>query len=164
MITSRPTDEQFSEWLKIWQEYAPVLKPNRRSGIEVARYIMKKYKAKEYEDAINAEAFARSVMFNSHMREKLPEDSEPDPKFFSIPNEGAGAKLYEDRSEVFSEVSVITVCIDTASGCYTVEGSEDLWDELCAYQGLDAMDLDNPVCVAQYIEALKKEGKPLPRK
>ena len=49
--------------------------------------------------------------------------------------------------------------IDISSGCYTVEGSSLLWDELCAYQGLDKDDLDNPVCVAEYVECMKKFGK-----
>ena len=31
-----------------------------------------------------------------------------------------------------------------------------LWDELCAFQGLDEADLQNSYCVAQYISLLEK--------
>ena len=163
MITTEFTQEKLAEMVQLWQEVKPSLKPTRRSGIEVARYLMKKYKAVEFKDPIMADALARTVMFNSYMREKLAEDAEPSPVFYRIPDEGAGAALYKDRTGIFAEVPQITVSIDISSGCYNVEGSEDLWDELCAYQGLDATDLDNPVCVYEYVQAMEKEGKPLPR-
>ena len=159
MILEQPTEEQFKEWVKVWQEYAPKLKPNRRSGIEVARYILKKYKTEEIQDPVKAGQYAMSIMMNSHQRCKLPEDTEPDPKMFKILNEGPGEKLYENKDEVFKDVKDITVTVDIASGFYTVEGSSLLWDELCAYQGLDKDDLDNPVCVAEYVECMKKFGK-----
>ena len=98
-------------------------------------------------------------MMNSYQRCKLPEDTEPDPKIFKILNEGPGEKLYENKDEIFKDVKDIIVTIDISSGCYTVEGSSLLWDELCAYQGLDKDDLDNPVCVAEYVECMKKFGK-----
>jgi len=161
VILSQPTEEQFKEWVKVWQEYAPKLKPNRRSGIEVARYILKKYKTEEIKDPVMAGQYAMSIMMNSHQRSKLPEDTEPDPKIFKILNEGPGVKLYENKDEVFKDVEDITVTVDIASGFYTVEGSSLLWDELCAYQGLDKDDLDNPVCVAEYVECMKKFGKPI---
>jgi len=40
-----------------------------------------------------------------------------------------------------------------------VEGSSMLWDELCAFQGLDAKDIENYYCVAQYISCLKRFNK-----
>lgn len=159
MILDQPSEEKFKEWVKVWQEYAPQLKPNRRSGIEVARFILKKYKTEEIRDELIASGFARTVMMNSHQRCKLPEDTEPDPKIFKILNEGPGQKLYENKDEIFKEVKDIIVIIDISSGCYSVEGSSLLWDELCAYQGLDKNDLDNPVCVAEYVECMKKFGK-----
>lgn len=159
MILSQPSEEQFQEWVRIWQEYAPKLKPNRRSGIEVARFIMKKYRTEEIQDPIAAEGYARTIMMNSFQRSKLPEDTEPDPKIFKILNEGPGVTLYENKDEVFKDVKDITVMVDISSGHYTVEGSSLLWDELCAYQGLDKDDLDNPVCVAEYVECMKKFGK-----
>ena len=40
-----------------------------------------------------------------------------------------------------------------------VQGSTLLWDELCAFQGLDERDLQNYVITAQYIRALERVGK-----
>ena len=57
------------------------------------------------------------------------------------------------------EITKIFVGIDLSSGFYQVEGSTLLWDELCAFQGLDCQDLKNYVVVAQYISALKRIGK-----
>ncbi|MCQ2505300.1 MAG: hypothetical protein MJ103_08705 [Saccharofermentans sp.] len=159
MILSQPSEEQFKEWMKIWQEYAPSLKPNRRGGIEVARYILKKYKTEEIKDAVKAGQYAMAIMMNSHQRAKLPEGGEPDPKIFKILNEGPGVTLYENKDEIFKDVQDIVVTIDITSGIYSVEGSSLLWDELCAYQGLDQDDLDNPVSVAEYVECMKKFGK-----
>ena len=34
-----------------------------------------------------------------------------------------------------------------------------LWDELCAFRGVDEKDLKKCVVVAQYIDALKRFGK-----
>lgn len=55
-------------------------------------------------------------------------------------------------------VSRIFVGIDLTTGYYTVEGCTMLWDELCAFQGLDEKDLQNYFCVAQYINSLKRFG------
>lgn len=159
MITSNPTDEQFSNWLKIWQEYAPKLKPNRRTGIEVVRFIKKKYKTEEIKDVMAAQEFAGCIFRNGSQREKLPEDTEPNPVILKILNEGPGVDLYENKDEIFSEVKDITVIVDISSGCYVVEGSSKLWDELCVYQGVDKYDLDNPVTTGVYVELMKKAGK-----
>lgn len=40
-----------------------------------------------------------------------------------------------------------------------VEGSTLLWDELCAFCGVDDKDLQNYVIVAQYVDVLKRLGK-----
>ncbi len=159
MILDQPSEEQFQEWVKVWQEYSPKLKPNRRSGIEVARYILKKYRTEEVKDPIKAGQYAMSIMMSSYQRSKLPEDIEPDPKIFKILSEGPGAELYDKKDEIFKDVKDIIVTVDIASGLYAVEGSSLLWDELCAYQGLDKDDLQNPVAVAEYVECMKKFGK-----
>ncbi len=159
MITERPTDEQFSNWLKIWQEYSSKLKPNRRTGIEVIRFIKKKYKTEEIKDAMAAQEFAAALFMNGFQREKIPEDTEPNPVILKILKEGPGVDLYENQDEVFKDVKDIIVIVDTASGCYSVEGSSKLWDELCIYQGVDKSDLENPVTTGIYVELMKKAGK-----
>ena len=162
MITSNPTEEQFNAWLKIWQEYAPKLKPNRRKGIEVIRYIQKKYKVKEIRDQRASLDFAAAIYANGWMREKLPKGLDPDIHVFRILEEGPGVKLYEEQDEEFrfnGETSDIVLMVDQESGIYQVEGSSALWDELCCYQGLDADDIQNPVNVGLYVECMRKAGK-----
>lgn len=43
-----------------------------------------------------------------------------------------------------------------------VEGSYLLWDEPCAFQGIDEKGLEDYVKAEQYIGALQRMGKPLP--
>ncbi|HHX87473.1 MAG TPA: hypothetical protein GX693_04745 [Firmicutes bacterium] len=50
----------------------------------------------------------------------------------------------------------IFIGVDLSSGFYCIEGSSMLWDELCAFQGLDSKDIENYYCVAQYISCLKR--------
>lgn len=65
-----------------------------------------------------------------------------------------------DGADVWGEkITKIFVGLDLASGFYMVEGSTMLWDELCAFQGLDERDLENFVRVGQYVQCLKRFGK-----
>lgn len=41
---------------------------------------------------------------------------------------------------------------------FTGEGSTSLWDELCAFRGVDEQDLQNYVIMAQYVNAVKRIG------
>ena len=60
--------------------------------------------------------------------------------------------LKDNGQEVF-------VGVDLASGYCHVEGSEELYDKLCAFQGLDEYDLKNCFLVSQYISCLEKLGR-----
>ena len=42
-----------------------------------------------------------------------------------------------------------------------VEGTSLLWDELYAFRGLDAQDLENYVCVAEYIACMQRFSLPM---
>ena len=111
MITSNPTEEQFNNWLALWQQYAPTLKPNRRSGIEVIRFIQKKYKVKEIRDQRALLDFAAAIYANGWMRDKLPKGLEPDIHVYRILEEGPGVKLYEEQDEEFRFNGETTVAI-----------------------------------------------------
>ena len=79
-------------------------------------------------------------MKNKYFKNKLRKNEEPIPVAFYLEN---------NNNRVF-------VGIDLVSGFYCVEDDEDLWDELCAFEGLDEVDLTNYYCVAEYINCLKK--------
>ncbi len=107
-----------------------------------------------------SENVSRSALF----AEKLPAGQRPLPKAFYLENIGNGHKFYrsenKDSLDLWGgEITKIFVGVDLSSGFYMVEGSTMLWDELCAFQGVDEKDLENYVIVADYISALQRFGK-----
>lgn len=155
MITKQLTQEDLMEMVGIWNQYKDSIKPGRRKGIEVVRFLTKKYRTSEIKDEEAALAAGQMVLDNAYSREKLEKDTLPEMKIYEILREGPGLKLYEE-----ADVSEkIIVSVDLQSGMYYVEKCALLWDELLCYQGLDKMDLENPVIVAEYVECMKKFGK-----
>lgn len=142
MIDKMPTQQQLDEWKATWLQYKDRLRPNRKSGVELIEYLNDNYEPTEIYDARARETVRRNVTMNAPYAEKLPHGKAPHPRAFMVRREGR---------EVF-------VGIDMETGYYLVEGDTALWDALCAYQGLDEMDLQNYVCVAQYLQCLKSFG------
>jgi hypothetical protein len=187
MLMQEVTAEMLEEWQAVWYEYKDKLSPNRKTGDEIILYLTAKYPLKEFRDEepvrvvsgtvtrdesgvysvteLRAEeaAHGRSkmviddVLLNDYHAEKLPEGKQPIPVIFVVENKGAGAVLYQEQDEIFKGEDIF-VGIDRTSGYYRVDGSSLLWDELCAFQGLDEADIQNCFCVAQYISALEKFG------
>ena len=48
--------------------------------------------------------------------------------------------------------------VELESGFFCIEGSSLLWDELYVFRGLDENDIQNYICVAEYISCLNKFG------
>lgn len=164
MITQEPTAEILEEWKSIWLKYKDKLKPNRKTGAELLDYLQNNYVLTEVFDKKALEAITGNVTMNVPYAEKLPEGVSPIPRAFYLENVGKGKRFYlpnnKDTIDLWDgKISKIFVGIDVASGFYMVEGSTMLWDELCAYQGVDDKDLQNYVCVAQYINSLQQFGK-----
>lgn len=159
MLMREPTPEMLKEWKAVWQEYKDLLKPNRKSGQELLDYLSRKYVITEIQDKEAAEAVCLNVTMNKPRSEKLPVGAAPQPKTYFVENRGNGCALYKNMDEIYKDVTRIFVGIDRTSGYYMVEGSSMLWDELCAFQGLDPADIQNYYCVAEYIACLKKFGK-----
>lgn len=158
MITKKPTHQMLEEWRSVWHKYKDVLKPNRKSGEEIIYYLSSRYALTEINDKSAYDVIFKSVMSSEFLKEKLPAGAVPVPKTYYVLNQGNGEKLYQQKDEAFSDVERIFVGIDLLSGYYHVEGSSLLWDELCAFQGLDEADLKNYVKTAQYIECLERFG------
>lgn len=161
MLTQEPTSEMVEEWNKVWNEYKTKLKPNRKSGQELLDYLIQKYVLTEIHEKEAAEAVCLNVILNKPFSEKLPDGMVPLAKTFFLENIGNGQIFYkneyEDPKALWGrEITRIFVGIDLVSGFFMVEGSTRLWDELCAFQGVDEADLQNPYCVAQYIACLKR--------
>lgn len=98
---------------------------------------------------------------NSYYAEKLPKGTDPITKAFFLENIENGEIFYCDGNrggtDIWGgEISRIFVGIDLVTGFFMAEGSTMLWDELYAFRGLDEQDLKNYVCVAKYINCLKR--------
>lgn len=143
MLTKRPTAEIIKEWERIFQENRNALMPNRRTGAEVDEYFRKKYGYEVLDSEKMREIVEYNIMHSNHNKEKLPEGMLP------IIN------LYKVKD------SDVIVGIDSVTGFFQVEGKdteklEEIFDDLFAFRGLDAMDIENYFLVAQYIECTNK--------
>ena len=161
MITQEPTEEILDEWKAIWLQYKSKLQPNRRPGTELLSHLQSKYVLTEIHEKAATDAVIGNVTMNAPFSEKLPNGTAPIPRTFFIENAEKGEILYQDKNKDSvdiwgGDITRIFVGIDVVTVFFMVEGSTMLWDELCAFRGLDDKDLQNFVCVAEYISCLKK--------
>ena len=157
MLTREATPEMVAQWKAIHKEYYAKIKPNRKSGGELAAFLAAKYTLTELKDEDALSVVTENVLNTKHFLQKLKKGERPAPRVFFVENARAGTTLYENQDDIFAGRKIF-VGVDLASGFYYVEGSSLLWDELCAFQGLDEYDLENCFCVAQYIISLEKFG------
>ena len=161
MITKEPTKEMYEKWKSTWLQYKDKLQPNRKSGRELLSYLQGKYILTEIYGKDATDAIIGNVTMDKPYAEKLPEGAAPIPKAFFLENAGDGEIFYKDENKDSADVwggdiTRIFVGIDLVTGFFMVEGSTMLWDELNAFRGLDDKDLQNCVCVSQYIYALER--------
>jgi len=155
MLTHQPTNEMIEQWKTLYEQYKDRLRPGRKSGPHLLRYIAERYPLRRLHDEQAELVVTENVLRNDCWREKLPQGRQPLPIAFVIENVGAGKKFFAQPDPAVFDGNEIFVGIDLESG-YFYAGSSLLWDELCAFQGLDECDLRNFFCVAQYILALER--------
>ncbi len=158
MLMQKPALEMCEEWKSVWNQYKDRLTPNRKSGQELIDYLSKEYVLTEIHDKKAADVVRFNVTMNEVHASRLAPGAVPITKTYYVENQGNGCILYENVDEIFKDLEKIFVGIDVATGWYTVEGSSMLWDELCAFQGVDEVDIQNFYCVAKYIDCLKRFG------
>lgn len=161
MITKEPTEAMVKEWKSIWLQYKDKLTPNRKTGKELLDYLQQNYVLTEIQEKNVTEMIIDNIIMNIYYAEKLLAGTQPLPRAFYLENKGSGEKFYQpenkDENDVWGdEITRIFVGIDIASGFFMVEGSCMLYDELYVFLGLDEMDINNFVCVAEYINTLKR--------
>jgi hypothetical protein len=161
MIVQEPSKDMFEQWKNLWERNKNLLRPNRKTGEELLTYLQSRYHLTEIFDEQALAAISENVTMNQFLREKLPAEGAPNPRAFYLENTGEGERFYipenRDPADLWgAEITRIFVGIDLSSGFYMAEGSTLLWDELCAFQGIDEMDLENYVIVAQYLLALQR--------
>ena len=155
MLTEKPTPELVRQWKETWEEYHERLKPGRKSGEELAAYLRERYPLEPLDDPRAAETVVRNVLDNACFAERLPAGAEPSALTWLVQNEGKGTRLYTEQEEIFRGMEIF-VGIEPVTGFFLVEGSGLLWDELFAYRGLDAEDLQNPYLVWAYVSCLRR--------
>ncbi len=150
MLTIEATPEMVEEWRAIWKERRHELQPNRRSGAELIAYLQSHYDVTEFSEPFAASIISGCVTDNSHNAAKLPEGTQPKPRTFRLNNTGSAMRLFT-QDPVYRYQDSIFVGIDEVTGTFHVELSTLLWDELFAFRGLDAADLENCYLVAEYL-------------
>lgn len=136
MLTEKATPEMIEEWKKIFCQYKDCLKPNKKTGEEVMGYLKSKYTMTPINNDNAKKIITSTVNSNKVLSKKLPSGVKPNPVTYYLD--------YRSK-QVFIGIDLIT-------GYYQVEGSPELHDEICAFQGLDDDDIQNYFCVAQYIK------------
>lgn len=143
MLTTKPTAEMIKNWQKTFEENRGTLFPNRKTGKEVDEYFRKKYGYEVLESEKMREIVEYNITHSNHNKEKLPEGMLPKITLYKVND------------------SDIIVCIDSITGFFQVEGEDtermkEIFDDLFAFRGLDAVDIENYFLVAQYIECTNK--------
>lgn len=160
MLIYEPSEDKLTEWNNIWKEYKGLIKPNRKNGEQLVNYITEKYPVKSISTINEINIFDMvydEIKGNDYFSWRLPVGKKPVVKAFVIENRSNGSDLYSSQDPVFKGLEIF-VAVDIVTGYYHAEGSSRLYDELCAFQGVDEIDLQNPFLVAQYVECAKKYG------
>ena len=145
------------EWKNTYDEYRTRLRPNKKTGLEIVSYLTHKYSVTELNEDTQKQVVVDNIILNTCHSSKLPDGKAPNPKIFLVENTGPGTYLYENQDEIFSGIDIIAG-IDLETAYFLVEGSSLLWDELCAFIGLDKDDLNNFYLVAEYVACARKFG------
>ena len=117
-------------------------------------YLQSHYTLTEIYDENALSVISETVKMNGYLSEKLQDGSTTIPRVFYLENAKNGRKFYipenkDDTDLLGDEITKIFVGVELSSGYYHVEGSTMLWDELSAFQGVDAKDLQNYVITAE---------------
>lgn len=164
MVTREAPGAQLRTWKDAWLAYKDRITPNRKTGAQIVRYLQDKYVLEETFEHEACAVVEENVVRNEYNAEKLPPGEKPRPRAFFVKNTGAGAALYQlaAQEDAGWDTDGIFVGVDTATGYFYVEGSQELWDELFVYRGLDALDLRNFALTGQFVDLCRRRGIALP--
>lgn len=155
MLTRKVTPELVSTWKETARTYRPLLQPNKKTGPEILAYLTNKYPVRELPSDSLRDVVEDNILSNECHARKMPVGTIPEVSGFIIENTGMGKRLYETQDEMFRGRAIIGA-VELHSAYFMVEGSSLLWDELCAFRGLDEEDLENFYMVAEYVNCLKR--------
>ena len=144
MLTTEPTSEMIAEWKRIFEIYHSSLIPNRKSGNEVDQYFRKKYAYQLFDNAEFREIASLNIIENDYFKSKLPKNTLPNIQSY--------------------QTGDVLVAIDLSTGEFHIESENteeviSIHDDLFAYRGLDAEDINNFFLVAEYIKLTQRKNK-----
>jgi len=170
-------DDVIKEWKKTYEEYGPLLKPNRKSINEILEYIKFKYPVIEY-TSYKARKVVEKNMLNNYGKRLTENHDTLDIVVLRVKNEDNAVRLYENQAiehiefmdkmkktiinfkpYPFIPIPTIIIGAERKSGYILVEGSQEISEDITMIQGLDSDELKNYYLVANYIETLKKYSK-----
>jgi hypothetical protein len=155
MLMQEARPEMVASWKSVFNEYRERLIPNRKKAADLVAYLKDKYPLAELSDKDLKQVIIDNVLSTEFYSDKLPAGKTVNPQVFRVVNTGQAQSLYRQQDDIFKGQDII-VGIDMETGFFHIEGSSLLWDELFAFRGLDAGDLDNYYLVAEYIACLKR--------
>lgn len=158
MLLQEATPEMVQAWKETFNEYRPLLSPNKKTGPELLAYLQQQYPVTELEDDTIKQVVLANILQNDCHADRLPAGKTPVARGFCIGDFGTGKDLYEHQDAIFKGIPIV-VGMELESAFFIVEGSSRLWDELFAFRGLDDEDLTNFYLVAEYISCLEKAGR-----
>lgn len=157
MLMKEPTPAMLAQWKETYKTYRPKLAPNRKTTEEILAYLEERYPIKEVTDERAKQVVTDNILLNEFFSQKAPKDKALEPVVYLLEDTGAGEALHKTQDEVFSGCLII-IGLEKHTGYLMVEGSSYLYDELTAFAGLDAYDIENAFCLSQYIDCLRRFG------
>lgn len=155
MLVRKATPELVKEWKETSAAYRPRLRPNRKTGRELLAFLTGKYPVRELASDTLRDVVEDNILSNECHARKMPAGTIPEVRGFVVNNDGTGKNLYETQDAIFRGRAIIGA-VELHSAYFMVEGSSLLWDELCAFRGLDEEDLGNYYVVAEYVDCLRR--------
>ena len=141
MLTTAPTKEMTAEWKRIFETHRSSLMPNRKSGEEVDQYFREKYPYQIFDNEEFREIVSLNITENDCFSSKLPQNTLPNIQSYKTGNVLVGIDLYTGEFHIESE---------------DIEEVIPIHDDLFAYRGLDAEDINNFFLVAEYVKLTQK--------
>ena len=141
MLTIAPNEEMIAEWKQIFEMYHSSLMPNRKSGDEVDKYFREKYPHQIFDNTEFREIVSLNITENDCFNSKLPKNTLPNIRSYKTGNVLVGIDLCTGEFHVESE---------------NIEEVISIHDDLFAYRGLDAEDINNFFLVAEYVKLTQR--------
>ena len=109
MLRQEPTPEMIAEWKVVWETYKSRLRPNRKSGADIVKYLADKYPLRELHDEYAAQVVVDNVVLNEHLAERIPIGMKPQAATFIVEKIAEGKKLYDEPDEFLGDCDIFPV-------------------------------------------------------